>query len=47
MNKKDILDNILAMSKPCTLTDKEIEAEVETGKQEFNDNLRKKKETYH
>lgn len=33
--KKALLDNIISMSKPCPLTDAEINAEIEAGRKEF------------
>lgn len=41
-DKKSMLENILAMSKPCPLTDEEINEEVEKGRQEFYDNQTEK-----
>lgn len=46
-DKKNMLDNILSMPRPCPLTDEEINKEVEKGRQEFYDNTVKGNEGNH
>ncbi len=37
VSKKDMLEGILSMSRPCPMTDDEIKEEVSKGRQEFHD----------
>lgn len=46
-DKKAMLERIASMSRPCPLSEKEINSEVEAGKQEFYDNVLKGNESYH
>lgn len=46
-DKKAMLNNILSMSKASQLSDEEINKEVEEGRQNFYDNIKKGNENYH
>lgn len=46
-DKKAMLSHIVSMSKPCPLSEEEINKEVEIGRQEFYDSTLKDNESHH